>query len=177
METWTGKVVNVLFVDADVVNIEDAARSLSMQCRFGGHVDKFYSVANHCVLMAEWFMDKGLWLEAKWALLHELDEVYLSDMITPVKYLDEMKPYRLLCKTVQKAALEKFNLYGKMPPSIKELDERIVIAEARKVKPLSRLARKKVKTADIKIRVLTQKQAEKRFLEIYKELEKKLGEI
>jgi 5'-deoxynucleotidase YfbR-like HD superfamily hydrolase len=170
METYTGKHINPLFINEDDIDIIDIARSLSMTCRFGGHVETYFSVANHCVNMANWFLKRGREEEALWALIHETDEIVFGDLPTPVKYLPEMDAYRRLCKNVTRVGFAKFGLYGKPPKSIKELDTRMVYAEARVVKPKSALARMNIDVSDIEIEVYTQKKAEKEFLKLYKKL-------
>jgi hypothetical protein len=47
--TFSGKVICPLDLKPGDVCIEDIAKSLSNQCRFGGHIDEFYSTAEHSV--------------------------------------------------------------------------------------------------------------------------------
>lgn len=71
---------------AGEIRIEDIAHSLSQQCRFNGHTKEFYSVAQHCCLMARYFehakFENRMILAA---LLHDAAEAYLGDIPTPIK--------------------------------------------------------------------------------------------
>lgn len=54
MQTYTGRRFYPLDPRSDEIDPADIAHALSLLCRYGGHVDRFYSVAEHCVLMSEW---------------------------------------------------------------------------------------------------------------------------
>lgn len=174
METYTGKEVNPLHIRPQDVCLPDIARSHSMQCRFGGHVERFFSNANHCVNMAQYFFDLGEYLNAKYALLHEGDEEFFGDIITPIKYLDIMTDVRVAIKKAQRAVYRSFGLKGKTPKVVKELDDKMKILEARKVKPNSKLAQMEVDGAGIKVKVMSQRQSEKAFIEMYYKIENAL---
>lgn len=80
--TLTGKVINILNPTEDMITLQDISISLSKICRFGGHVSRFYSVAQHSVLVAALCPDF-----AREALLHDASEAYLGDVIKPLKLL------------------------------------------------------------------------------------------
>ena len=50
IQTWSGRQFDLLAPTADMVDPVDIAHALSLICRFSGHVDRHYSVAQHCVI-------------------------------------------------------------------------------------------------------------------------------
>ena len=77
MQTFTGRQFWPLEPDPGDVCIEDIAHHLSMICRFGGASWRFYSVAEHSVLVSYKAGLNGL--------LHDAAEAYIGDMIRPLK--------------------------------------------------------------------------------------------
>ena len=47
--TYTGKHVEPLNPDEELICIEDIAHALSLLCRGNGHVKNFFSVGQHCI--------------------------------------------------------------------------------------------------------------------------------
>lgn len=84
MTTASGRYFWPLDPRAPEVCIDDIAHALSHVCRFGGHCSRFYSVAQHSVLVAHLVERTNLPL-ALHALLHDAGEAYLGDHIHPVK--------------------------------------------------------------------------------------------
>lgn len=82
--TFTGKIFELLNPVPGMVCIEDIAHSLAYQCRYTGHTRQFYSVAQHCVLMAE---NEDLPGDPLVKLLHDAGETYIGDIARPWKKL------------------------------------------------------------------------------------------
>ena len=101
MQALSGRMVDVRRFTADDAVPGDIFKALSHLCRFNGHVSRFYSVAQHSVLVSTiaqrraWFVDPPsgmtrqrfvVWC-ALWGLLHDAHEAYLGDVIAPHKPL------------------------------------------------------------------------------------------
>ena len=82
--TYTGKCFDLLYPKPEMVCIEDIAHSLAYQCRYTGHTRKFYSVAQHCVLMV---MNDDMPGDPLAKLLHDAGETYIGDIARPWKAL------------------------------------------------------------------------------------------
>lgn len=113
----------------DDLHIEDIAHSLSMQCRFNGHTNSFYSVAEHCCHVSDW-LPKPLKLAG---LLHDASEAYLCDLPRPLKYLDALAGYRQAESRLESLIANRFGFDYPLDDLIKEADERLLATEARQL--------------------------------------------
>lgn len=126
MQTFSGRKFWPLDPRSDEVHIEDIAHALSMQCRYGGHCTRFYSVAEHSVLMARTFANRDL---ALWALLHDAAEAYVADVPRPLKRF--LPGYKEAENKVMAAICDRFGLPHEMPERVKYADECILADEIR----------------------------------------------
>jgi uncharacterized protein len=112
----------------DDLEIEDIAHALSNLCRWTGHSEKFYSVAQHCVLVSA-NLPSHPQLEG---LMHDASEAYLSDLSRPVKHAPGLgEVYRQAEKKIEEAIAMKFDLPKDTSPEIKMVDNRLLYTEAR----------------------------------------------
>lgn len=105
------------------IQIEDIAHSLSMQCRFNGHITDFYSVAEHCV-HASFCVEEDK-LEA---LLHDASEAYICDIPRPIKPM--LSEYKEIEKNIERKIAEKFRLQYPWSDEIKSTDNYMLFLEA-----------------------------------------------
>lgn len=127
MQTYTGKAFYPLDPHLEDIESVDIAHALSLLCRYGGHVSRFYSVAEHCVLMSQAVSPEN----ALWALLHDATEAYLGDMIRPLKY--QMPSYVLAENILMGVICYKFGLKPQEPEEVKIADTRILLDEKQKL--------------------------------------------
>lgn len=81
-QTYTGKQFTPYDPQPHQIDIEDIAHSLSMQCRFNGHIKRFYSVAEHAVYVS-YLVSPVAQLKA---LHHDDPEAWIGDMVAPLKW-------------------------------------------------------------------------------------------
>lgn len=120
MQTAQGRQFWPMDPRADEIHIDDIAHALGMQCRYGGHSLRFYSVAEHCVHVAS-KAPAGLELAA---LMHDASEGYLADVIRPVKM--SLSNYKGIESNLERVIAQRFGLAWPMPAEVKRLDERIL---------------------------------------------------
>jgi hypothetical protein len=87
IRTFTGVYMDPFEMTEEQVRVEDIAHALSLTTRANGHIDHFYSVAQHCVNCALEANARGLSKRVQlMCLLHDASECYLADVPRPVKY-------------------------------------------------------------------------------------------
>lgn len=127
IQTFTGEMFDVFSPHMEQINLKDISHALSMLCRYGGHSREFYSVAEHCVLMAEHFVGRGEKDLARAALLHDATEAYMGDVVRPLK--GQLPLYREVEGRLQTLIFMKYGIYDQVPHGVKEADLRITTDE------------------------------------------------
>jgi len=127
--TMSGVEMRLLDFSVDDVRLEDIAHGLSNMCRYGGQCRKFYSVAEHSVLVSRYVEHvspiPGL---EKSGLMHGGSEAYIIDLPTPLKVL--CPGYQLIEKHFERVIFEAFGLsFGFRHPVVKECDFRMYLRE------------------------------------------------
>lgn len=127
IQTYTGKKFYPLDPRIEDIDVNDILHALSNQCRFAGHCTKFYSIAQHCVLVSIMCPIE----DALWGLLHDASEAYLIDVPSPLKKSPEFEAYRNAEKKLMTVICDAFDLSHDEPKIVKEVDKRILATEAR----------------------------------------------
>ena len=127
IQTYSGRRFTPTNPNPDAIVIQDIAHALSMQCRFSGHVKRFYSVAQHSVLVSYICNFE----DALWGLMHDATEAYLIDVPRPLKRSGKFDAYLEFEHKMQLAICKRFVLPEKEPESVKIADTILLATEAR----------------------------------------------
>ncbi len=123
IRTFTGKWVNVFNPTPDMFCIEDIAHALSHQCRFGGHLPEFYSVAQHSVSCSYLVDHKN----KKSALMHDSSEAFLVDIPRPIKKL--LSNYKEIEHNLMVVLSDVFKFEYPLSPEVLAVDEEMLQLE------------------------------------------------
>lgn len=161
--TFTGKKFWALDPRSEDVDIIDIAHALSHACRYAGHCKQFYSVAEHCVLMAQKAKAHKMW-----ALLHDASEAYICDIPSPIKPF--LSNYKEIEYGIMNAVCIKFNIEKEMPPEVKELDSRILQDEAIQCFDHDLFQKTDKVPLDVVIKFMPPLEAKKAFIDVFNKL-------
>lgn len=104
ISTVSGRFYDLLAPEKYEYDIEEIAHSLSNLCRYTGHSNVFYSVAEHSVLVSRLVPERL----ALCGLLHDASEAFCGDVSSPLKKL--LPEYQAIEDGVQKAIADYFGL-------------------------------------------------------------------
>lgn len=123
IQTFSGGKINPISPVPEDVNLDDIAAALSKMCRYAGHCSRFYSVAEHCVHIANLAPDE-LRLTA---LMHDASEAYLVDIPRPVKPF--LPGYYELEDRLMRVIAYRLGFHWPLPAEVKYLDNSILSDE------------------------------------------------
>lgn len=154
------------------VSLKDIAHSLALQCRFNGHSDVFYSIAQHSVLVSKVVSQE----QALAALFHDASEAYTGDMVSPLKKF--LPPeFKMIEKEIENAVFEHFGIKHETVDHV-EIKRADKIALFTEMRDLMKEPPSKWDDVDLfqphtdKIIPLSPEEAEKEFLDRFNELTK-----
>lgn len=124
LQTCSDRVLDYVHPTPEQIDAADMARALSHLCRFGGHAQFFYSVAQHSVLTSYLVPPE----DALSALLHDGQEAFVVDVPRPLKRLLGAS-YAEIEGRVEAAVAAHFGLTLPHPPSVKEADNAALLWE------------------------------------------------
>lgn len=168
MQTYTGKAFYPLDPRPEDIDIVDIAHALSQLCRFGGHCNRFYSVAEHSVLVSH-SVPPQYALEA---LLHDATEAYVVDVPRPLKAALS-RVYANIEEGIWRVLAIKWDLPKIRSLAVKNADNAVLLAEKAELldePPLPWLWAEGMVAAPVKIRGLAPAAACELFLFRFTEL-------
>lgn len=126
IQTYTGRQFWPLDPRPEELCLEDIAHALSNQCRFSGHTNTFYSVAQHSANVAEYLKDTTKMFQ-QWGLMHDASEAYLVDVPRPIKQL--LPEYVRAEEILQEVVARRFDLPIIIPNSVRDADDVMLASE------------------------------------------------
>lgn len=166
MNTKYAGLIDVSNPNPGAIDIRDIAHSLSQQNRYNGYTQWPYSVAQHCVVVAEVLEPLGPEMQFR-GLMHDATEAYVSDLPYPIKQaLRRMggTHFDYLELLWRKVIAVKFDLPRDVCGEVAEVDKNITGDE------MFTLLGKGEPSYGIKIAELAPRVAEAQFLHKYYEL-------
>lgn len=127
VQTYTGRRFYFLEPRPQDIDLADIAWALAHLCRYNGHVQRFYSVAEHSLILSA-LVPAHL---AAAALMHDAAEAYLGDVTRPLKQL--LPDFAALDRRVSVAIAGRFGLSYPWHEAIKAGDMRLVGDERREL--------------------------------------------
>ena len=125
--TYIHTISGPFYLDYPTWDINAIGHSLGMLCRFNGHCKRFYSVAEHSVLVADLMglLDLGDPMEG---LLHDATESVMSDIPSPFKH--RLPDWQTIDFKLEKSLRKAYRLPDHKSPGCKHADWIALFIEA-----------------------------------------------
>lgn len=124
---YKGISIDLFNLKEEDICIEDIIIGLSNICRYGGRVNSFFSVAQHSVELSRYLKSIGKEYLCPLALLHDAPEVYIGDIIYPIKSL--FPDFLRFEDQLTKLVYSKFNIDESLHEEFNYYDKNIAVNE------------------------------------------------
>lgn len=133
IELCDGRLFNPVEPDPSLMSLEVISYALANCTRFAGQTKRFYSIAQHSVLVS--VLTRQDHQAQRCALLHDADECFgLPDLPTPIKPL--FPDYVAAQKRIGAAVDTRYNITPELHARIKPADRQALLIEKRRLKDL-----------------------------------------
>ena len=121
-------------LNIEEIPLQDIAHALAMNCRYNGHIERHYSVAEHSVLVASVLAQQGHnHATVRAGLLHDVSEAFVPDIPRPFKkYITGFADFE---EALLREASIAFDFPYPLPPAVEYIDRNIVANEAHSLFP------------------------------------------
>lgn len=163
----SGRYIDLLRPDVELLTPHVIAHSLSLQCRFNGQCNRFYSVAEHSVHVS-YLCPPHLAMEG---LMHDATEAVYGDIIMPLKQL--FPEFKAMEQRLHSAINKKYCYYSTINPEIHVADMQMLALERKNLMPRTTDewdCLVGIEIPDIMLRCLEPRQAFNLFLARYYEI-------
>lgn len=127
--THSGRHIDLIDPQPDMIRIEDIIKGLSRESRFAGQTKYYYTVAQHSVVASK-IVDPEFALEA---LLHDASEAYIKDIPRPLKHL--LPDYCRIEDKLQAVIRARFGLPESQSDQVTSADRTMLATERRDLMP------------------------------------------
>lgn len=185
----SGRLVPIYGTEPRHIDLRDISGPLSRLCRFAGATQVHYSVAQHCVIVADLLVSHGP-VTQLYGLLHDAHAAYVADIPTPMRRLmasawgqplgNGFDPVAEIVHDLDAAIHNRFGLVWPIPATtqnlVKMADRRALATEVRDLLAEPRDDEARAAFADLPppmrgaIKPLPWAKAEERFLMKFEEL-------
>lgn len=154
--------------------LRDIAGGLSKICRFGGQIDRFYSVAEHSVHCAnQAIKDSAPRAVQVAALLHDASEAFIGDVVKPLKNM--LPAYAAIEQRISAVVGTRYDLCVAESTwdAVREIDHSMLIAERRALFSADKVVwsgENEVRALDVQFYCWQPAAAEFQFMEFAREL-------
>lgn len=162
----SGRHFDLADLEAAEISVDDIAHGLAHVCRYAGQCSRFFSVAEHSVLVSQIVPHSEMS-----ALFHDAAEAIIGDMPAPLKRM--LPEYKVIETNIERVIFRSIGITWPPPNEVKQADYQVMATELGVLMPPGTnewIRRANVSPANVELQFLDPAKAKMLFLDRYNEL-------